>query len=76
MADGFRWELSRYSWRFCLFFACVMFHVFALLVFPCGDLNATFMHTQARNESDWDPFLRRYSHMWRAFVEHWLLAEG
>jgi hypothetical protein len=30
---------------------------------------------KARNESDWDPFLRRYSHMWRGFVEHWLLAE-
>eukprot|EP00615_Pteridomonas_danica_P004925 CAMPEP_0114334836 /NCGR_PEP_ID=MMETSP0101-20121206/4649_1 /TAXON_ID=38822 ORGANISM="Pteridomonas danica, Strain PT" /NCGR_SAMPLE_ID=MMETSP0101 /ASSEMBLY_ACC=CAM_ASM_000211 /LENGTH=239 /DNA_ID=CAMNT_0001466245 /DNA_START=209 /DNA_END=928 /DNA_ORIENTATION=- len=28
-----------------------------------------------RNETEWDPFLRKYSHMWRSFVEHWLLDE-
>lgn len=24
---------------------------------------------------DWDSFIRRYSHMWRAFVEHWVIDD-
>ena len=39
------------------------------------DSSVDTLPAAAGNESNWVPFLHRYSHMWRAFVEHWLLHD-